>query len=31
VRHAVWFSFVAALDGGKLAQFDSDALRIEPA
>jgi hypothetical protein len=31
VRRAVWFSSVAALDGGKLAQFDSDGLRIEPA
>jgi hypothetical protein len=30
VRRAVWFSSVAALDGGKLAQFDADELRIEP-
>jgi hypothetical protein len=31
VRRAVWFSSVAALDGGTLARFDSDELRIEPA
>jgi hypothetical protein len=30
VRRAVWFSSVAALDGGRLAQFDADELRIEP-
>jgi hypothetical protein len=30
VRRAVWFSSIAALDGGKVAQFDADELRIEP-
>ena len=31
VRHAVWYSCVAAVDNGSVAQFDKDALRIEPA
>ncbi len=31
VRRAVWYSAVAALSGGKVAQFDADALRIVPA
>lgn len=30
-RRAVWYSSVGALSGGKVAQFDSDALRIEHA
>jgi hypothetical protein len=31
VRRAVWYSAIAALSGGKVAQYDGDALRIEPA
>jgi hypothetical protein len=31
VRQAVWYSAIGALAGGKVAQFDRDALRIEPA
>lgn len=31
VRHAVWYSCVAAVDNGSVVQFDKDALRIEPA
>jgi hypothetical protein len=31
VRHAVWYSSVAAVDGGRVTQFDKDALRVEPA
>jgi catechol 2,3-dioxygenase-like lactoylglutathione lyase family enzyme len=30
VRHAVWYSSVAAVDGGQVAQFDKDQLRVEP-
>ena len=30
VRHAVWYSCVAAVEGGNVAQFDKDALRVEP-
>jgi catechol 2,3-dioxygenase-like lactoylglutathione lyase family enzyme len=30
VRHAVWYSSVAAVDGGHVAQFDKDTLRVEP-
>lgn len=29
-RRAVWFSSISALRGGKVVQFDSDALRVEP-
>jgi hypothetical protein len=29
VRHAVWYSCVAGLDGWRIAQWDSDALRTE--
>jgi hypothetical protein len=29
-RRSVWFSAISALRGGKIAQFDSDALRLEP-
>ncbi|BCL26113.1 hypothetical protein ACFFS2_16265 [Streptomyces aurantiacus] len=29
VRHAVWYSFVAGLDGWRIAQWDKDALRTE--
>jgi hypothetical protein len=29
-RRAVWFSAIGALRGGKVVQFDSDALRLEP-
>jgi hypothetical protein len=31
VRHAVWYSSVAALGDGRITQWDKDALRIEPA
>lgn len=27
-RHAVWYSFVAAIGGGRIVQHDKDALRI---
>ncbi|GAB2967997.1 hypothetical protein LWP59_26755 [Amycolatopsis acidiphila] len=30
VRQAVWYSAVGALRHGKVAQFDKDALRVEP-
>jgi catechol 2,3-dioxygenase-like lactoylglutathione lyase family enzyme len=30
VRHAVWYSCVAAVDHGTVVQFDKDALRVEP-
>ena len=30
VRHAVWYSCVAAVEGGNVVQFDKDALRVEP-
>lgn len=29
VRHAVWYSCVAGLDGWKIAQWDKNALRTE--
>lgn len=28
VRHAVWYSGVAALQGARVVQFDKDALRV---
>lgn len=28
VRHAVWYSAVAGLDGSRVAQHDKDALRV---
>jgi hypothetical protein len=31
VRHAVWYSTVAGVADGRVAQFDKDALRVEPA
>jgi hypothetical protein len=30
VRRAVWFSAIGALRGGKVIQFDSHVLRLEP-
>jgi hypothetical protein len=30
-RHAVWYSAVAGVAEGRIAQHDKDALRIEPA
>lgn len=30
VRQAVWYSAVGALRHGKVAQFDKEALRVEP-
>ena len=30
VRHAVWYSAVAAVAGGRVVQYDKDALRVEP-
>jgi hypothetical protein len=30
MRHAVWYSCVAGLDGWRIAQWDKDALRTEP-
>ncbi|TQS45221.1 hypothetical protein [Cryptosporangium phraense] len=29
VRHAVWYSCVAGLDGARIAQWDKNALRTE--
>jgi hypothetical protein len=29
VRHAVWYSFLAGLDGWRIAQWDKDAFRTE--
>ena len=29
-RHAVWYSCVAGLSGCRIAQFDKDALALEP-
>ena len=29
-RHAVWYSCVAGLADGRIAQWDKDALRVEP-
>jgi hypothetical protein len=31
VRHAVWYSSLAAVKDGVVTQFDKDALRVEPA
>jgi hypothetical protein len=30
VRHAVWYSTVAGVADGRVAQFDKDALRVAP-
>ncbi|BCP14205.1 hypothetical protein [Mycobacterium paraintracellulare] len=30
-RHAVWYSAVAGIAGGRVTQHDKDALRVEPA
>jgi hypothetical protein len=30
VRHAVWYSWIAALRGCRITQWDKDALRAEP-
>lgn len=30
VRHAVWYSAIGALSGGRVVQHDKDAMRIEP-
>ncbi|HET6735218.1 glyoxalase [Mycobacterium sp.] len=30
VRQSIWYSSIGALRGGKVAQFDRDALVIEP-
>ncbi|HEV2634595.1 MAG TPA: hypothetical protein VGX23_05580 [Actinocrinis sp.] len=30
VRQAVWYSSLAGLSGGRVTQFDKDALRVEP-
>ncbi|WP_331748212.1 hypothetical protein OIA45_46390 (plasmid) [Streptomyces chartreusis] len=30
VRHAVWYSCVAGIEGWRIAQWDKDALRTEP-
>jgi hypothetical protein len=29
VRHAVWYSCVAGLEGWRIAQWDKDALRVD--
>jgi hypothetical protein len=29
-RHAVWYSCIAGLDGGRIVQWDKDALRVDP-
>lgn len=29
-RHAVWYSVVAGVSGGRIVQHDKDALRVEP-
>ena len=29
-RHAVWYSAVAGVGGGRVVQHDKDALRVEP-
>lgn len=29
-RHAVWYSWIAGLDGWRIAQWDQDVLRLEP-
>lgn len=29
-RHAVWYSSVAGLQGGRITQWDKDALRVDP-
>ena len=30
-RHAVWYSSVAGVQGGRITQWDKDALRVDPA
>jgi hypothetical protein len=30
VGHAVWFSFIGGISGGRVVQFDSDALTVRP-
>ena len=30
VRHAVWYSVIAGVSGGRVAQFDADALALQP-
>ena len=30
VRHAVWYSTVAAIRDGQVVKYDKDALRVEP-
>ncbi|QLL06152.1 hypothetical protein [Mycobacterium vicinigordonae] len=30
VRHAVWYSWVSALSGCRITQWDKDALRADP-
>jgi hypothetical protein len=30
IRQAVWYSAIGALSHGKVAQFDKEALRVEP-
>ncbi|MFG1817830.1 hypothetical protein ACGFIF_29000 [Kribbella sp. NPDC049174] len=29
-RHAVWYSCIAGLAGGRIVQWDKDALRVDP-
>lgn len=29
-RHAVWYSWIGGLDGWRIAQWDQEALRLEP-
>jgi hypothetical protein len=31
VRHAVWYSALAAVGHGRVVQYDKDALKVEPA
>jgi hypothetical protein len=30
VRHSVWYSALAAVAGGRVVQYDKDALKVEP-
>jgi hypothetical protein len=30
VRHAVWYSALAAVGDGRVVQYDKDALKVEP-
>jgi hypothetical protein len=30
-RHAVWYSCIAGVAGGRIVQHDKDALRVDPA